>query len=104
MLASAQYSFESLGHLTHNLLLWWHKLGHKQSILSMATRVCPILQPGPLPAFLHPFRAWTNNWLIEAKSTTVMEIQHLLPLSLQGQKGGYYVQTSSLRTSSHLLL
>lgn len=71
----------------------------------MVTRVCPLLQPDPLSAFLHPFWARANKCLIEAKSRTVVEIQHLLPpparltpspTPLQGQKGGYYVQTSSL--------
>lgn len=70
----------------------------------MVTRVCPLLQPDPLSAFLHPFWARANKCLIEAKSCTVVEIQHFppparltpSPTPLQGQKGGYYVQTSSL--------
>lgn len=45
----------------------------------MVTRVCPLLQPDPLSAFLHPFWARANKCLIEAKSRTVVEIQHLLP-------------------------
>lgn len=64
-------------------LTCWHKLGHKtiNHKATMVTWVCPLLLPDPLSASLHPFWAWTNNHLIEAKSCTVVEIQHLLPPS-----------------------
>lgn len=84
----------------------WRTVGSGRSIsdpceLGPATQVSPLLQPA-LPVHLSatPSGAWTNNRLIEAKSRAVVEIQHLLAPHptppLQAQKGGYYVETSSL--------